>query len=558
MVQSIPHVNVTHQAGYVTRVQSTDQTPGFVIESDYGHTNEAVLIKNPGQLRREFGVNMDLYWAAGGGPFYAVRAVKGTAAKATQILSDDSATPVELIKLVAKRSGSKPIYFTVNCYGEAEHKRVSITLEELYGLSEYYISVRGSLTAEKDAFQVLVEKINQQSDIVDAYYKVDGNWVQEIPEGFTNDDVVIGSEHIETVHRAILGSQTGGSLGDDGEGLLDEDTRRSFKMLSDVVDDEDETTDLSPAEQAHEAALKVLEESPVGFVFCVRSVEYEDRLDQECIDGMGDLYQIYLDHINKMNTPELHGWRFAVLGANENMNMIERIEYAGDMDNEMVVFVGQGLVDLNGVEYEPDMAVMAVAGKIAATRYNVAVWGGKASKVLQTDQAFITDIIPSPGYPVFEESESVPGTYEITDEEQVTRDDYIRYNESGVVTFIKDSMGVKIREGITTISEMLQELGVLAEDELSVIRIINHAKYETYDACYSMIGEAMTPTFKTDLEQAVVGKLAEMYSEGAISDYSAVATIGASTGRAHGRIQVDIGITPVHAARIINASIVVN
>lgn len=549
MVQSIPHVNVTHESGYVTRVQSTDQTAGFVIESTYGHTNQSVLIKNPGQLRREFGVNMDLYWAAGGGPFYAVRAVYGEADKATHFIYDDSATPIPVIKLVAKRSGSKPIYFTVSSSGLTENKRVSVTFEEENGLSEYYISVRGSIAANKDAFQVLVEKINSQSDIVDAYFKIDSDWVQEIPDGYDNDDVVVGSEHIPTIARSVLGSGSGNTAGSDGDGLLAEEYQHDFKMISDVIPDGEE---LSPAEEAHTDALKVLESASVGFVFCVRSPEYEDRTSMDVIDEHGNLYVIYTDHINKMNTPELHGWRFAVLGANENMNMVERIEQAGYLNNEMVLFVGQGLVDLNGEEYEPDMSTMAVAGKLSNTSYNVAIWGGKESKVLRSDQEFITDVMVAPGYPIFDEEGLVTG------ENPVTRDDYIRYNESGVMTFDIDSFGVKIREGITTITEMLQELGVLKEDEVTVIRTINHAKYEVYDACYSMLGEAMSATFKTDLEQAVVAKLGKMYDEGAINNYNVSASIGASTGRAHGRIQVDIGITPVHAARIINASIVVD
>jgi hypothetical protein len=48
-----------------------------------------------------------------------------------------------------------------------------------------------------------------------------------------------------------------------------------------------------------------------------------------------------------------------------------------------------------------------------------------------------------------------------------------------------------------------------------------------------------------------------MSEEGAISNFEVAATVGPNIQGEQGQIQVDIAITPVHAARIIDARIVV-
>jgi hypothetical protein len=237
------------------------------------------------------------------------------------------------------------------------------------------------------------------------------------------------------------------------------------------------------------------------------------------------------------------------------MDMIARLANAGRFNNELMVFVGGGVVDINGVEYTPELATQVVAGKIAATRYNLAIWGGNASKALMTDRTFISDIIPIAGEPIYDDPDAVSPV--MVGENVATRTEMIQYNEGGVLTFLKDKDGVKITEGITTVQEYYSQYGIRREDEIAVMRIIIHAKYEVYDACYKMLGINLNSTFKQDLENAVRNRLSAMSDEGALYNFDAAASVGPIVNGEQREIRVDISISPIHAARIIDAVIVV-
>lgn len=579
MVRNIPHVNVTHREGLLSRTLGVDQTLGCVIECTKGTPNEAVLISTPGALKREFGVEMNAYWAAGGGPLYVVRAAYGDCAKAAHLIQgyDDQTTPakVDAIKFEVKRPGSKRTYLTFTATGTGAGQRLSATFEEEDGITEYFLGVRRSLIpdeegAYKSALQNLVEKINRESDIVDAYFQVvdegdeDGAapsptaWVQEVPEGKA---VYVGSNGYTSKTRRVMGSNavgdTGNTAGTDGTALYlkAEADQKPFDIISDIVMETGIDAASSPSEVAHTAALKALEQLEIGGVFSLKSNPWASRLDDTQVVNTGDIYAPYVEHVVKMNTPEQHGWRFAIVGANDNMNMIQRLAQAGVFNSELVIFVGQGLVDVNGVEYTPDLATQAVAGKIATTAYNVAIWGGRPSKALKVDKTFITDIMEIPGEPIYADPDADP--LAMVGENKATRTEMIAYNEGGVLTFLKDNDGVKVTEGITTVQESYRALGIRREDEIAVMRLIIHAKYEVYAACYLMLGQGINDTFKMDLENSVRSRLAIMVDQGALSEFEAYATVGPVVNGEQGQIQVDISIVPYHAARIIDATIVV-
>jgi hypothetical protein len=584
MVKSVPHVNVTHEYGIVNRVLSTDNTLACVMETKKGIPNVPILITSPGQLRLEFGVEMNAYWAAGGGPFWGVRAAYGDVTAAIHYIMYEEATPThKMAKIVSKKPGSNRMFITFRREGTGIAQRLSLTIEEEDGITEYFLNVKRAATQRinenletenryKSAFQNLVEKVNSQSRLVEmfflavddedaeedlTYYPAEPEWVQELTAG---EDVFVSGKLFAEIPRSVLGGI--GEEGDvnvpgnDGTHLKDEADQKLFDIISDEVMDDGVDAGMAASEAAHAEALKSLEQLPIAGVFSLKSIAYESRFDVESIDGLGDIYQPYLDHVVKMATPEQHGWRFAIVGADENMNMLERIKYAASMNNELMIFVAGGLVDVNGVEYEPRLATMAVAGKISETTYNLAIWGGKATKALRTSgKNFIVDILPIPGEPIYDDPDAE--NPEIIGEEPVTRSEMIEYNECGCLTFLKDGDGIKITEGVTTVQESYAELGIRKEDEIAVMRVVNHAKYQVYDACYGMLGQGLTDTFKTDLEEAVRQRLSVMSEEGAISNFEVAATVGPNIQGEQGQIQVDIAITPVHAARIIDARIVV-
>jgi len=572
MVKNVPHVNVTHEYAFVNRVLDTDQTMGCVIECKKGTPNVPVYVTGPALLKEAFGVDMDAYWAAGGGPFWGVRAAYGDVTAAIHYLLDNAATPAKVAKIVSLMPGTNKIYITFTSSGSGVAQRLSLTIEEEDGKTEYYLNVRRSVVPDstgtyKSALQNLVEKVNNQSTLVNIYFQgvTSGSetgaapspesWEQELGNG---QKVYVGSQSYKNVMRTVLGSGTGNTAGSDGSKLKTLAEQKEFDIIDDMVMGEEAGADAgsSPSEVAHAEALKALEQKEIAGIFCLKSIQYEDETKSAPIEGVGDIYQPYVDHVTKMNTPEQHGWRFAVVGADENMNMMERIKYAAALNNELMIFVAGGIVDTNGVEYQPRMATMAVAGKIAATKYSTAIWGGRPNKALMVNGSqFITDIIDVPGEPIYEDPDAE--TLVITGSSPATRTEMIAYNECGCVTFLKDDDGVKITEGVTTVQERYAELGIKKEDEIAVMRIINHAKYTVYDACYSMLGENLNETFQSDLEEAIRSNLGVMGDEGALSAYDVVVTVGTTTESEQGQILAEISITPIHAARIIDAKIVV-
>lgn len=576
MVVNIPHVDISTRTGTVASLLNSDQTMGCVIECHKGKANVPVLIRSPGQLKEEFGVEMDAYWAAGGGPFYAVRAAYGSVAAATEYVRDATiqtadATPEagKVIKFEAAKPGKNTLYITFKSSGSGVGQRLSVTIEEEDGITEYFLGIRRSLVANqagtyKSALENLVDKINAESSLVKAYFKavpiadvasvtypVSAEWAQETT---STQGVYVGSSTYTALGRQVLGAT--GTLGSDGDQTKQEADQSEFDIISDTVLTEGPDAGSSPSEVAHAAALKTLEELDITGIFSLKSNPFASRLDSEQVANTGDIYAPYVEHVEKMNTSEQHGWRFVILGANEKMNLLARLGQAATFNSEVIIFVGGGIVDTNGKIYEPDTATQAVAGKISATKYNISIWGGKPSKALMTDRKFITDVTELPGEPIYADPTANPLV--MTGENAATRTERIAYNEGGVLTFIKDDDGVKITEGVTTAQNYYSDYGVRKEDEIAVMRVIIHTEYAVYEACYRMLGQTLTNTFQMDLENSVITKLAEIASEGAIKNYNCVATIGAENASGEqGTIQVDISITPIHTARIIDATITV-
>lgn len=544
MVYDLPKVLVSHIYGYVTAVPAADQIFATIIECYKGTPNTPILVNTPQQLAQEYGVSLDAYWGVGGQPVWVTRAVhqgdydeeleeyETPVTKSVHYLWDTSATSTPIIKIEALKEGSYTIYLDA---GPNPNDGNDIVLEEENCPSEYFIGVHQQLTEpEKPAIQRLVEQINDDSFIVKAYYRVatiaspyTERWCDGSDFDSELEEVVAGSDELELTGRIKLGS-TGGvspyenSIGSDGE-LKVPSERRIFNIVPDAL-----------AAEAYRNALVSIESLRIAGVFVM--------------SGVDAVYGEVAAHVTKMNTAEEHGWRIGIVGADEeNPTMMGMIADAIDLNSENMIFVGQGVVDINGTEYPSRMATQVVAGKIGYTPYQYAIWGGNPSKILAAqDVKYIGDILPIPG--------SSP-----TD--TATRNDLRMYNEHGVLTFRKDDDGVRIREGITT----AQNTNYFDEDEIAVERIVRHAKYQVYDKCYEALGENISNTFKKDLESALKAVLGQMQEEGALIDvptdgltaYKVSVGITPRAMQREGRVIVDIAITPVHAARIISARITV-
>lgn len=538
MVYDLPKVLVSHIYGYVMSVPSQDQVFGAIIETHKGTPNTPVLVSSPQEMAQEFGISMDAYWGVGGQPIYLTRAVyQGTydentgqysdpATKAVHYLYDTSATPKSVIKLVAKKEGTYKIYLSA---GPNAKRGNDLVLEETNCPTEYFIGLHETLTPPpKSSVQSLVERINDQSYIVSAYFQAQlkespytTRWTDGSDFNPEIEEVVYGSDTLALTGRIILGTGTGNLLGSDGVVKIPEE-QAEFDLIPDPY-----------VGSSYRAALVGLEQFRIAGVFALR--------------GQQEVQAEVATHVNKMNVAEEHGWRMGIVGAPDDAQMLAMIDDAIDLNNENMVYVGQGVVDINGTEYPPRLATQVVAGKIGYTTYQYAIWGGNISKVLGVDDVkYIADVLPLIG--------SSPTR-------TATRDDLRMYNEHGVLTFRSDDDGVRIREGITT----AQNNNYAAEDEIAVTRIVRHAKYIVYDKCYAMLGENISNTFRKDLESSLAVALDQMKSEGALIDvpedglsaYEINVQVTPRTLQRQGKVIVDISMTPVHAARTITARIVV-
>jgi hypothetical protein len=137
------------------------------------------------------------------------------------------------------------------------------------------------------------------------------------------------------------------------------------------------------------------------------------------------------------------------------------------------------------------------------------------------------------------------------------------YNSGGVITFRQDADGCRIFEGVTT----AQDNGSTTdEDEIAVVRIVRHAKYEVYNRCYSMLGENISATFQQDLQNMIAGDLATMTSvDGALTNdpttgllaYSVLVQLSPRSLQLQGKVNIQMTLTPVHAAREIDVTMTI-
>jgi hypothetical protein len=629
MVQNIPAVNVSKIYGYVNQVAAYDQVFGCVIECNKGSPAEAQLISSPQQLLAEYGVTMDPYWGVGGQPLYIIRAVDGITTQSVDYLYDTETSPVPIIKLVAQVEGSYNIFINA---GPDTKNGNDLVLEEPDNTDEFYLGVHSSTYNNKSSIETIVDNINTESAIVDAYYQVlevDGITTRWDNSYVVGETVLYGNDTLAVTGRVILGTNsTMGSVGSDG----------TVKELADQAE-----FDLIPDEDAamcHRKALQYLEDVRLAGVFTMKAPSTEDDATYTAA-----LYGEYASHAAAMTTPREHMWRYVIVGADDNSaatDMEGMINFAKTLNSENVIYVGQGVVDVNGVEYTPRMATQVVAGKLGYTAYQEPIWGGASSKVLAANNVnFIADVMFLPGSGItnvggtplttftkvtgYTNIYSTTVTTAIGNVNQdltvyteipggVTADNelstiltqldkqagffffdeannllYINtfdsgnpnneiismnnlpgpasssdrnlYNTYGVLTFLSRADGIRVLEGINT----AQNENLDADSEIAVIRIVNHAQYVVFDTAYQLLGGNISDTYYGDMTTSINSALSLMVAEGALVDVPSDGLVAFTvnveqsprTLQREGVVNIQLAITPAHAARTIKIQIVV-
>lgn len=513
MVSRIPGVKVSDIYGTLSSAPTGDQLFAMIVECTKGTPNVPVEVYSTDDLYQQFKVYADGYFGVGNPALLVVRAAAdadngGNApVAAAHKIYDTAATPVQVATFTAKQPGSYEIFITVSKNTTAGN---NVIVEEDGVSTEYYIGIEG--------VENLVARINNESQIITGTFIAEG----------TGSLATIG-----TVASPVqLGTGGTNVAGSDGT------TQGTAGAIPD-----------SYSAAAHEKALAALEDYRLAGVFTTNI--REGNADQ--------IYAKYSDHVTKMNSADEHGWRFGIVGACEAAEPTTQAEgttqmgvitsAAAGINNEGMMFVGQGVTDMNGNDYSPAEATQIVAGKMSNLDYQIAIWGGQSSKVLGLDGVkFISDVRKLPG-------KRVDGS--------ATKEDIIQYNQMGVITFQKEDDGIRIREGVTTVQSPYKT----AEDEVGILRIRNHANYLIYDTAFGMLGQNVTSTFKTDLQEELKSALEVMKStdqaltddpDNGLSAYDVSVTLMPNTvPTTQGTVKITAKITPVHAARQIEASVVI-
>lgn len=486
MVENIPGVTVRSTPYRSLTNLTGGQIFGTCVESVKGEPNVPVLITSAQQAYQEFKTrDFDSYFMVGGQGLYMNRVVVGTAVAAAHDLNDNAATGVKVMTVTAKEKGDYDIFITAaaNTSGGS-----NFIVEEAGYNTEYYLGVA--------TIQDLVNRINSESNIIDATY------------------VAAGSGVLATLGRVKLG--TGFTVGSNG---TDADANGII-------------TDEAKAATAHRNGLAYYENIDLRGVVTISAFE-----------AVRDEYVL---HANAASAQDSHQWRYGIVGATTGTSKGDMLTEVAKYNTQNAMYVGQGLIDRNGTQYAPCQATLAVAGKRSQLPYNTPIWGGESKKRLGTGgENFFVEALPI-----------------VDGNTLTTKLDLIEYNEKGVITFVRDLDGVRIREAVMT----TQPSNLTDESAESVMCIINEVKKNIYDACFAMLGRPITSSYKTDLEEAIKSKLEYMKvtdmslidaDDEGLKAYDVVATIVPRTNQRLGKVTVSASVVPVHAARIVDASVVI-
>lgn len=321
---------------------------------------------------------------------------------------------------------------------------------------------------------------------------------------------------------------------------------------------------------AHKEALDHLANIKVAGIFC----NY----------GEDEIQKVYADHVSTtepqgMNSAEVCRWRTLILGANAfdrtndvgDTSGFKLVDKAVSLDNENILFLGQGLIDTG---YSPEANIMKndegeyvplldedegaqpnqllpfqctqyIAGLRSKLFYGDAIFGGEAKKEI----VGVGDLSIAPLFAGENKLLWQP-------------DNYVKLNQHGVLTFTTDYNYLTLVDGVTTRQSPLEE------DEEGVQSIIKYAKHAVHEELQTFIGRNLTDDLQIIMENSVKGILSIMQtqdqtlttiaSEGlAAYDVNIVLVPKTNAQQLLAKAYVYLTLTPVHALRQIEVELTV-
>lgn len=333
---------------------------------------------------------------------------------------------------------------------------------------------------------------------------------------------------------------------------------------------------------AHKEALDHLSNIKVSGIFC----NY----------GEDEVQKVYTDHVSTtepegMNSAEVCKWRTLIIGANAfdrtndpgDDSGFKLIDKAVSLDNENILFLGQGLIDdgyvpeaslmkktddmILGTQYQNDdyipllaedegaegqpyqllpfQCTQYVAGLRSKLFYGDAIFGGEAKKeIVGVGNLSIAPLFAGENKILWQP------------------DNYVALNTHGVLTFTTDYNILSLTDGVTTRQTPLEE------DEEGVQSIIKYAKHIVHEDLQRFIGRNLTGDLEQVMENSVKALLGQMQtqdqtlvavpSEGLSAyDVDIVLVPKSNAQQLLAKAYVYLKLTPVHALRQVEVELTV-
>lgn len=290
--------------------------------------------------------------------------------------------------------------------------------------------------------------------------------------------------------------------------------------------------------KAHKEALASLRLVNIAGIACLYG---EDVIQREYILHGNDPDDPYAG----MNSNIVCRWRYIIIGANDTDrdSIIALEEKAASIDDQYVLFMGQGLIDGNTI-LKPYECTLYLAGLRATLHYGDSIFGGQSRKAIQPVSTRIS-IAPLLAY-----EDSIIW-------EPLT---YTELNEAGVLTFTTEYGQLTFTDGVTT-KQSGEE-----EDEEGVVSILKYIQHGVQNICTRYIGRNINSDLQAGLEMSITNFLEGMTSndqtlialpDEGIPAYEVEVVMNPRSTQLVGKIYVYLKVTPVHALRQIEVEMTV-
>lgn len=496
MATSIPTFRLEVSEGMIDVDTSADRLFGYCVEAPKGPVLEPTFVASNTEAKRIFGIDFAPHFyqkptglvicrvgfddMAKASITYQAYPMKqqGEGNEATWVVGNTNPTDVLKIESTSEGNSAHKVFISKSKTGAGYN--LSVTIEGV--TAKNYQNLR-NLTS-------IAKKINSKfSNYLQATLLID-----ESEEGFNKQTSGTAFSREQFIEKES-GDLTGGSNGvmklTNGEKSnvsVDHETEGLSRTEgSGAVDSLTGKKKYQPTDTNPEMTLKIAYEKAFAKIQEVDLVGIATLSDSRVVQNA------LIEHIDEVNDPEVAQLRFGITGyldyveepanADEQTTFEKLIQEAEYMNNEWMLFIGQGVIfeqDRKRQTLLPYQAVQLYTGIRSALGYSEAIFGGEPKKVLNG----VVDTLPI-----------------VTDGSLIVKADIEDLNEAGVMTFKKEYGEVTFVEGVTTI----QDEDVLSYE--SMMSIVAYVTKRLIKIARPYQGQLLTEDLKSTLQTALSNEL---------------------------------------------------